>query len=428
MNIQFDKLVASKKAFFALLFFAFVIMPFLYSADIITVGQVNMIGRYMCFAILALGLDLLWGYTGILSLCQFTFFCFGAYAMGIHLAHHGGPEGIIDANGWKIPACLFVVYPYDVGESSGDALVPGFWKPFWNLPLTVLLGLLIPGFASFVLGYFVFRSRVRGVYFAILTQAIAVATWLVFCRNDVKLCGTNGLVRFDVIAPAESLTTFSPIDAKDKWVASNDSSMDLDINKDGKIDQLDYSIAEVGYELSSDEVRISLYLITAACLFGSFLFCRWVVNSRLGKVLLAIRDDESTLCFFGYKPYVYKIFVFSLAGILSGLAGMLYVPQMEIITPSNMEAYRSLLVVVWVAVGGRGTLSGAVLGALVVNLLYNYFTSQHDFYLFSWNPDYWQILLGLMFVLVVLYLPNGLIGVLDKLRGTIDFKERKTRS
>ena len=313
------------------------------------------------------------------------------------------------------------------GESSGDALVPGFWKPFWNL-LTVLLGLLIPGFASFVLGYFVFRSKVRGVYFAILTQAIAVATWLVFCRNDVKLCGTNGLVRFDVIAPAESLTTFSPIDAKDKWVASNDSSMNLDINKDGKIDQLDYSIADVGYELSSDEVRISLYLITAACLFGSFLLCRWVVNSRLGRVLLAIRDDESTLCFFGYKPYVYKIFVFSLAGVLSGLAGMLYVPQMEIITPSNMEAYRSLLVVVWVAVGGRGTLSGAVLGALVVNLLYNYFTSQHDFYLFSWNPDYWQILLGLMFVLVVLYLPNGLIGVLDKLRGTIDFKERKTRS
>ena len=302
MNIQFDKLVASKKAFFALLFFAFVIMPFLYSAEIITLGQVNMIGRYMCFAILALGLDLLWGYTGILSLCQFTFFCFGAYAMGIHLAHHGGPEGIIDANGWKIPACLFVVYPYGVGESSGDALVPGFWKPFWNLPLTVLLGLLIPGFASFVLGYFVFRSRVRGVYFAILTQAIAVATWLVFCRNGVKLCGTNGLVRFDVIAPAESLTTFSPIDAKDKWVASNDSSMDLDINKDGKIDQLDYSIAEVGYELSSDEVRISLYLITAACLFGSFLLCRWVVNSRLGRVLLAIRDDESTLCFSVTSP------------------------------------------------------------------------------------------------------------------------------
>ena len=115
-------------------------------------------------------------------------------------------------------ACLFVVYPYDAGESSGDALVPGFWKPFWNLPLTVALGLLIPGLASFLLGYFVFRSRVRGVYFAILTQAIAVASWLVFCRNGVKLCGTNGLVRFGVIRSAESLTTFNPVDAKDKWV------------------------------------------------------------------------------------------------------------------------------------------------------------------------------------------------------------------
>ena len=190
--------------------------------------------------------------------------------------------------------------------------------------------------------------------------------------------------------------------------------MDLDLNKDGKVDQLDYSIAEVGFELSSDDVRIYLYLITAACLFGSFLLCRWVVHSRLGRVLLAIRDDESTLCFLRLQAICVQDIRFSLAGVLAGLAGMLYVPQMEIITPSNMEAYRSLLVVVWVAVGGRGTLSGAVLGALVVNLLYNYFTSQHDFYLFSWNPDYWQILLGLMFVLVVLYLPNGLIGVVGQ--------------
>ena len=428
MNPQFDKLVGSKRAFFALLLFTFVVMPVMYSAEMITVGQINMIGRYMCFAILALGLDLLWGYVGILSLCQFTFFCLGGYAMGMHLAHHGGPEGIIDGNGWKIPACLFVVYPYDVGESSGDALVPGFWKPFWNLPLTVVLGLLIPGLASFVLGYFVFRSRVRGVYFAILTQAIAVASWLVFCRNDVKLCGTNGLVRFDVIAPAESLTTFNPVDAKDKWIESHEGSLDQDLNKDGNLDQLDYSIADVGFSLSSDEVRFGLYLITAACLFGAFLLCRWVVNSRLGRVLLAIRDDESTLCFFGYKPHVYKMFAFSLAGVLAGLAGMLYVPQMQIITPSNMEAYRSLLVVVWVAVGGRGTLAGAVLGALVVNLLYDYFTSQHDFYFFNWNPDYWQILLGLMFVLVVLYLPNGLIGLLDKVRGSIGLLLRRIRS
>jgi ABC-type branched-subunit amino acid transport system permease subunit len=139
-----QQLVESKRSLVLLAILGFFVLPFLYSIDVLSIGQINMIGRYMTFAILALGLDLLWGYVGILSLCQCTFFCLGAYAMGMHLAHHGGPEGIIDANGWKLPACLFVVYPYDVGESSGDALVPFFWKPCWNLPLTILLGLLIP--------------------------------------------------------------------------------------------------------------------------------------------------------------------------------------------------------------------------------------------------------------------------------------------
>jgi urea transport system permease protein len=411
-----QQLVESKRSLVLLAILGFFILPFLYSIDVLSIGQINMIGRYMTFAILALGLDLLWGYVGILSLCQCTFFCLGAYAMGMHLAHHGGPEGIIDANGWKLPACLFVVYPYDVGESSGDALVPFFWKPFWNLPLTILLGLLIPAVCSFVLGYFVFRSRVRGVYFAILSQAIAVAGWLVFCRNDVKLCGTNGLTRFDVIAPAESLTTFHPEDAKDQWIASHDGDMGQDLNEDGKLDQLDYSMAEVGFSLSEPNVQLSLYLLTLACLFGSFFLCKWIVNSRLGRVLIAIRDDESTLNFFGYKPHQYKIFAFCIAAALAGLAGMLYIPQMKIITPSNMEAVRSVLVVVWVAVGGRGTLRGAILGALTVNLLYNYLTSEHDYGLFSWSPDYWPIFLGIAFVLVVLYLPNGLIEVVDRFR------------
>ena len=180
--IRENKLIESKRNFAVVCAIGVIVIPALYLMGILSIGDVNMLGRFMTFAILALGLDLLWGYVGILSLCQFTFFCFGAYAMGMHLADHGGPEGIIDNNGWKIPACLFVVYPYDIGESSGDALVPGFWKPFWNLPLTVSLGLLIPGIASLVLGYFVFRSRVRGVYFAILTQAIAVACWLVFAE------------------------------------------------------------------------------------------------------------------------------------------------------------------------------------------------------------------------------------------------------
>lgn len=397
----------------------FFVLPLCYFFGWLSIGDLNMIGRYMTFAILAIGLDLLWGYVGILSLCQCTFFCLGAYAMGMHLAHHGGPEGIIDANGWKIPACLFVVYPLEVGESSSDALVPVFWKPFWNLPLTILLGLAIPACVSFVLGYFVFRSRVRGVYFAILSQAIAVAGWLVFCRNDVKLCGTNGLTRFDVIAPAASLTTLHPEDAKDQWIESHGADMSKDLNGDGQLDQLDYSMADVGFSLSEPSVQLFLYFLTLSCLFGSFFLCKRIVNSRLGRVLIAIRDDETTLHFFGYKPYVYKIFAFCVAAALAGLAGMLFIPQMKIVTPSNMEAVRSVLVVVWVAVGGRATLRGAILGALTVNLLYNYLTSEHDYGFFSWSPDYWQIFLGIAFVVVVLYLPDGLIGLVDKLRSKL---------
>lgn len=412
--IEEAKIIKSKRIFSFLCILGLVVVPAMYYLGVLSIGDINMLGRFITFAIVALGLDLLWGYVGILSLCQFTFFCLGAYAMGIHLAHHGGPEGIIDSNGWKIPACLFVVYPYEVGESSGDALVPGFWKPFWNLPITIFLGLLIPGLVSLILGYFVFKSKVRGVYFAILTQAIAVAAWLVFCRNDVKLCGTNGLTRFDVIAPHGSIFTLNPVDATKGWIESNTGGSNLDLNKDGAVDQLDYSIADVGYSLSAPEVQVSLYIISVLCLLGAYLLCRWIVISRLGKVLVAIRDDEPTLSFFGYKPYTFKIFAFCVAAILAALAGLLYVPQMKIVTPSNMEAVRSVLVVVWVAVGGRGSLGGAILGALSVNLIYNYLTSEHDYGFFTWSPDYWPIFLGIMFVVVVLFLPNGLIELVDR--------------
>ena len=174
-------------------------------------------------------------------------------------------------------------------------------------------------------------------------------------------------------------------------------------------------MADVGFSLAEPGVQLSLYFITLICLFGSFFLCKRIVGSRLGRVLLAIRDDEATLNFFGYKPHVYKIFAFCVAASLAGLAGMLYIPQMKIVTPSNMEAYRSVLVVVWVAVGGRSSLGGAVLGALSVNLLYNYLTSEQDLFFFKWSPDYWPILLGLIFIAVVLYLPNGLIDLVDRL-------------
>jgi urea transport system permease protein len=372
-----DKLAQSKRissrlsALNVLAFIGVVVVPSGYFAGVISIETVNMLGRYMAFAIMALGLDLIWGYTGILSLCQAFFFSLGGYAMGMYLAHHGGPEGIIDATGWKLPACLYVVYPYKVGEAPGDALVPWFWKPFYTLPATVLLALLIPGGAALLIGYFGFRSRVRGVYFAILTQAITVASWLVFCMNNMKLCGTNGLTRFDKIA---------------------------------------------GLQLTHNSVKLGLYGTTLAALIGSYFLCRYIVNSRLGRVLVAIRDDESTLRFCGYHAYRYKLFAFTIAGMLAGLGGMLYAPQMGIFTPANMEASVSIMVVVWVAVGGRGTLSGAIVGALATNLLYNFFTSQHDFILFTWKAEYWQFLLGGLFIGVVLVFPNGLVGLVPTLR------------
>lgn len=354
----------------SLLFIGLVMIPLFYYTGIITIGTVNMLGRYMAFAIVAVGLDLIWGYTGILSLCQSFFFALGGYAMGMYLAHHGGPEGIVDANNWKIPACLYVVYPYKVGEVPGDALVPWFWKPFYTLPVTTILGLLIPGLAALAVGYVGFRSRVRGVYFAILTQAITVAGWLVFCMNNMKLCGTNGLTRFDRIA---------------------------------------------GFKLASPNVKVSLYILTLLSLVGVYALCRYVVKSRLGRVLIAIRDDETTLRFSGYKPYIYKLFAFVLAGMIAGLGGMLYAPQMGIFTPTNMQASASILVVVWVAVGGRGALSGAILGALAVNLLYNFFTSEKNFFLFVWKAEYWQFILGGLFIGVVLVFPGGLIELWRRL-------------
>ena len=353
-----------------MLVFGLVLIPVLYWVNAISIETVNMLGRYMCFAIVAIGLDLIWGYTGILSLCQAFFFSLGGYSMGMYLAHHGGAGGATDSTGWKIPACLHVV-----SSEVGVENLPWFWKPFYDLHWAVILGLLIPGIVAALIGFVGFRSRVRGVYFAILTQAITVAAWLVFCMNNMKFCGTNGLTNFDNI---------------------------------------------LGHPLSENYVKLALYLATVVSLAITYFLCRYIVRSRLGRVLIAVRDDENTLRFSGYKPYMYKMFAFTVAAMLAGLGGMLYAPQMGIFTPANMEASASILVVIWVAVGGRGSLSGAVLGALVVNLLYNFLTSEHNFYLLQWKPDYWPIILGLLFIGVVLIFPNGLIHLWHRLNGKAD--------
>ena len=349
----------------AALFLVFALMlPLLAFYGLVPIETVNMAGRYLAFGIVAVGLDLIWGYTGILSLCQSLFFALGGYAMGMYLAHQGnlfGPNGI--------PEALYVVYPYAIGESKGMEVLPWFWMPFKSFNLTLLLGMLIPGLLAGVIGFFGFISRVRGVYFAILTQALTVAAWMFFSQNNMKLCGTNGLTHFKTIA---------------------------------------------GHSLREDPVKLALYGATLASLVGVYVLCSLLVRSRFGRVLVAIRDSEMTLRFTGYQPFAYKTAIFALSGAIAGLAGLLYTPQASIVTPSYMEARWSILMVVWVAVGGRGSLAGAVLGALLVNLLYNTLTSQHTVLGVTWKPDYWPFALGLLFVFVVLVLPGGLVSLWKK--------------
>ncbi|QBG48570.1 urea ABC transporter permease subunit UrtC [Verrucomicrobia bacterium S94] len=344
-----------------------VLLPLLAQAGLVSVETVNMAGRYMALAIVALGLDLIWGYTGILSLCQAFFFALGGYAMGIHLAHQGTLH-----NG--IPEALYVVYPYKIGETRGMEVLPWFWQIFKPFTLTVILGILLPGLVAGCIGFAGFLSRVRGVYFSILTQALTVAAMMFFSKNEMKLCGTNGLTHFKTIA---------------------------------------------GHDLSDPSTKIGLYVVTLLCLIGAYLICLLITKTRFGRVLLAVRDSETALRFAGYKPYAYKTAIFVFAGMLAGLAGLLYTPQANIMTPSYMEARWSILMVIWVAVGGRGTLVGAVTGALVINLLYSMMTSQWSIGRFDWKPDYWPFVLGLLFIVVVLALPHGIVGLWRKLIGKL---------
>ncbi len=266
------------------------------------ITTVNQLGRFLAVAIVALGADLIWGYTGILTLCQAMFFCFGGYAIGMHMALHGP----LDGDG--IPRCLFVVS----SEVSGFKL-PWFWEPFQTLPVALLLGLFLPGLVAFIFGYFTFRSRVRGVYFSIITQAATLAATLVFRMNSMKLCGTNGLTNFVTLA---------------------------------------------GFNLQSASVKLGLYVLSAITLIAVYFLCEGIVRSRLGRLLMAVRDNESRLRFAGYQPVTFKVFIFVVGAILAAIGGMLYTPQNGIITPFKMDAIESIMIIAFVAVGGRGTLSG----------------------------------------------------------------------
>lgn len=311
--------------------------------------RLNQFGKFLAFAILALGLDLIWGYGGVLSLGQGVFFGFGAYCMGMYLALQIGTESVY---GSELPD--FMVWT-QVKE------LPWFWYPFKSFWGGFLGAILVPVLFATIFGFLAFRSRIKGVYFAIITQALAFAAWLVFNRNETRLGGTNGLTDFKQV---------------------------------------------LGFRLADPSTQRGLYLLTAVALCVAYLLCRAIVASRAGRVLIAIRDSESRVTFSGYTPWVYKLFVFVVAAGLAGLAGMLYVPQVGIITPAQIGVLPSLEVVIWVAVGGRGTLIGAILGAMTVNYGRSVLTNSF--------PEAWPFILGGLFVIVVTLFPDGLMGMIRK--------------
>jgi urea transport system permease protein len=308
-------------------------------------------GKFMCYALAALALDLVWGYTGILSLGHGVFFALGAYAHGMYLMRAIGRDGSYAS---VLPD--FMVF-LDWKE------YPWYWAMTDHFWYCMLLVVLVPGLLAFVFGYFAFRSRIKGVYFSIITQALTYACMLLFFRNDTGFGGNNGFTDFKRI---------------------------------------------LGHSITAPGTRVALYLATLAALSGSLLLCRWIVRSRLGRVLQAVRDSESRLMFIGYNPLSFKLFVWTLSAVLCAIAGALYVPQVGIVNPSEMSPANSIEMVVWVAIGGRGTLVGPIIGAFAVNGLKSWFTAAF--------PDLWLFALGALFILVTLLLQKGILGALPNLK------------
>jgi len=323
----------------------------------------NLLGKFFAFAILALGIDLIWGYTGVLSLGHGVFFGLGAYAMGMHLMLGIGTEGVY---GNALPD--FMVWN-QVEE------LPWFWKPFYSLTFSLAAIVLVPMAAAAIFGFFVFRSRIRGVYFSIITQALALVAWLVFNRNETNLGGTNGLTDFKHIQ---------------------------------------------GFSLNDPETQLVMYMVTILFLGLAYLLCRWITQSRAGRVLIAIRDCEQRVFFSGYSPASYKLFVFVISAGLAGLAGALYVPQVGIITPNQIGVLPSIEMVIWVAVGGRGTLSGAIIGAAGVNYMRSTLTNHF--------PELWPFFLGGLFIAVVMLFPKGIVGLLRKAYAMLPFGKSKVEN
>ncbi|TCH99963.1 urea ABC transporter permease subunit UrtC [Roseococcus sp. SYP-B2431] len=314
---------------------------------------VSIIGKWICYAILALALDLAWGYAGILSLGHGAFFALGGYAIGMHLMRLIGPRGVYG----------HPVLP-DFMVFLGYRELPWFWLGFDWFPFAFLMALVVPGLLALVVGYLAFRSRITGVYLSIITQALTYALMLAFFRNDMGFGGNNGFTDFKEL---------------------------------------------LGLPLNSGTTRAILFYAALVSLVVVFLLCSALTRTKYGRVLTAIRDAESRVRFLGYSVTQHKLFVFVLSAMIAGLAGALYVPLVGIINPGEFSPGNSIEAVVWVAFGGRGTLVGAVLGAFSVNALKTWLTSV--------APDLWLIALGCLFVAVPLLLPKGLVGLVRRRKG-----------
>jgi urea transport system permease protein len=311
---------------------------------------VGLIGKIMCYAICALAMDLIWGYTGILSLGHGLFFALGGYAMGMYLMRQIGRDG-----NYKSDLPDFMVF-LDWKE------LPWHWALSDSFIATLFLIVVVPGLVAFVFGYFAFRSRIKGVYFSIITQAMTFAAMLLFFRNETGFGGNNGFTDFKRI---------------------------------------------IGIAIATPSMRMMMFVLTGVTLLGFFLFARWLVASKFGRVLQAIRDAESRVMFSGYNPLGYKLTIWVISAVMCGVAGALYVPQVGIINPSEMSPANSIEIAIWAAVGGRATLIGPIIGAFIVNGAKSWLTVT--------APEFWLYFLGALFIAVTLFLPNGVVGLVKKL-------------
>jgi len=354
------------------------VLPALNASGAVTNFTINLWGKYLCYGLLAISVDLLWGFTGLLSLGQALFFSLGGYMLGMNLMLMIGKDGQYYKSG-NNPNLLpdFMVF-------LGHTDLPTVWRPFYSFPFALAMVVLVPGLLALVFGFFAFRSRIKGVYFSILTQALTYAAYIFLLQNEclpsakwlpsVAMGGNNGFTDFKRI---------------------------------------------LGADLRDPATQRGLYVATAVLLVCVYAFARWLTTTKFGLVQRAIRDSETRVLFSGYAAANYKLFIFVVASSVAALGGALYVPQVGIINPSELATDKSLEAVVWCAVGGRGTLVGPIIGAISVNALKSWATTRY--------PDYWLIILGVMFILIVLFMPKGIVGIPGQIKGWLAKRNADSR-